>query len=626
MFRISLINMPFAGLQMPSLALTQIKSVLDERFEGRVAAEVHYINHDFARHLGVELSQLMANSSEAHNAAVGDWFFRRAAFPELPDNTEGYFRRFFPMRNERIDALKRVVLDKRESLEAFLDELVVRYKLDEADIVGFTSMFTQNVACFALARRIKERNPKVITVMGGANCESPMGQEIAKHVRQVDFVFSGPALKSFPQLVQHCLDGEADQCHRIRGVFSRRNCGLSMLSPAMVAGEELDINVPVKLDYDQFLASHRESFEGTPLKPILLFETSRGCWWGERAHCTFCGLNGSNMGYRSMEPPLALEQFERLFRYADRVHRFESVDNILPKSYIAEVLPQMNAPENVELFYEVKADLSEQDVETLARARVNYIQPGIEALNTSTLKLMKKGTSSFQNLFLLKNCITYNVYPAWNLLIGFPGEQEEVYKKYFDDIPLLTHLPPPSGAYPVRFDRYSPYFVQSKEYGLDLHPVDYYEFIYPFGKESLANLAYYFTDRNFSAPYIRLVSRWVGKLQARVAQWQARWRDKPGEFPKLYFKDGGESTVVFDSRTGKPVEHEVGEVGKQVLGLMSDKPKRLSDLTAKFGDIPDFDPNEIVSTLQSKGLIFQEGDRYLSLVHRSEPAAVTFPV
>ena len=626
MFKISLINMPFAGLQMPSLALTQLKSAIDNELQDRVSAEVCYLNHDFAHFLGIELSQLMAVSSEAHNAGVGDWFFRQVAFPELADNSEAYFRRFFPMRNERIDELKRAVIEKRKELDAFFDHLITLYKLDESDIVGFTSMFAQNVACFALAKKLKERNPKVITVIGGANCESPMGQEIAKNVRQIDFVFSGPGLKSFPQFVQACLNQEMGKCHQLRGVFSRRNCGLNLLTPVSIIGEELDINVPVPLNYQSFLQAHQKNFSQSEIKPILLFETSRGCWWGEKAHCTFCGLNGQTMAYRSMEPSLALQQFDSLFQYADRVHRIESVDNILPKSYLTDVLPHLKTPENVSIFYEVKADLSEQDVQTLANANVKFVQPGVEALNTSTLKLMKKGTSAFQNLFLLKNCITYDVFPAWNLLIGFPGEQEEVYKKYYDDLPLLTHLPPPSGAYPVRFDRYSPYFVQAKEYGLDLHPVDYYEFIYPFSKESLANLAYYFTDRNFSAPYIKLVSKWVGKLQARVNQWQMRWREKPGDFPKLYFKDDGQSTVVFDSRSGKVVEHEVGEVGKQVLELCSERPKRLADLAKQLSHIPDFDPTVTINSLQAKGLIFLEGDRYFNLVLAREPQPVSFTI
>jgi len=623
MYKISLVNMPFAGLQMPSLALTQLKSVIDADFADRVSVKIHYLNHDFAHYLEIQLSQSLALSSEAHNAGVGDWFFRQAAFPELPDNTEAYFRRFFPVPTPQVEGMKHVVLQKRKGLTTFIDELIDKYKLDEADIVGFTSMFQQNVASFALARRLKDRNPKIIIVIGGANCEAPMGQEIAKNCESVDFVFSGPGLKSFPEFVQHCLDHEIEKCHNIRGVLSRRNCGLRMLTPVAVVGEEMDIEVPIKLDYDEFLKTQRKHFAHTEMKPILLFETSRGCWWGEKAHCTFCGLNGQTMNYRAMSPENALEQFDRLFSYSEYVDRFESVDNIMPKPYMKEVFLKLKPPPNVSLFYEVKADLSEEDVRILSGAHVRSVQPGVEALNTSTLKLMKKGTSVFQNLRLLKNCIAYDVHPAWNLLIGFPGESEEVYKKYLADIPLLTHFPPPTGVYPVRFDRYSPYYVKAKEYGLDLQPVDYYELIYPYGKEALANLAYYFTDRNFGADYIKWASKWIGELQVKVAQWQAIWSQNQNTQPKLFFMENGQHTVVHDSRTGKSFEYDIGEVGKQILDYINDKPKELSDLATKLSHIEGFDAAGEVAALQAKGLIFQEGDRYLNLVHAKEPPKMT---
>jgi ribosomal peptide maturation radical SAM protein 1 len=619
MYKIALINMPFADLQMPSLALTQLKSVIEAEFKDRVAVEILYLNHDFAHYLGIELSQNLTLSSEAHNSGVADWFFRQAAFPELPDNTELYFRRFFRTRTPQVEVMRRVVLEKRQGLDAFLNSLIDKYNIADADIAGFTSMFSQNVASFALGRKLKDKNPKIVTVIGGANCEAPMGQEIAKNFRPIDFVFSGPGLKSFPEFVRYFLDSQLDKCHGIRGVLSRRNCALSTLTPLNVIGEELDIEVPVKLDYGEFLETYRKNFPGVDQKPILLFETSRGCWWGQKAHCTFCGLNGQTMNYRAMSPENALAQFDQLFSYAPFVDRFESVDNIMPKNYMQEVFAKLKPPANVNLFYEVKADLTDEEVEILSRAHVKSVQPGIEALNTSTLKLMKKGTSVFQNLRLLKSCVTYDVDPAWNLLIGFPGEGEEVYKKYLADVPLLTHLPPPHGVFLVRFDRYSPYFVKAKEYGLDLVPVDYYELIYPFGMESLMNLAYYFTDENFGADYIKWATKWIGDLRATVDQWRTTWNQSQ---PQLFFKESGHSTVVHDSRTGKAIEYDIGEAGRELLAYIDGKPKELADVAKRMGHIPGFDPARELAALQAKGLIFQEGERYLNLVLPKEPVKI----
>ncbi len=85
-------------------------------------------------------------------------------------------------------------------------------------------MFMQNVAGFAMARRIKERNKDVVTVMGGANCETPMGEEIVKNFDFVDYTFSGGALVSFPKFIECLLTGNRTNADAISGVFSKRNC------------------------------------------------------------------------------------------------------------------------------------------------------------------------------------------------------------------------------------------------------------------------------------------------------------------------------------------------------------------------------------------------------------------
>lgn len=660
MYKIILINMPFGSLSLPSIGLTQIKSVLNE-FEGQLETEIRYLSHDFAHYLGLDLYNAIAGSMEHHNSGMGDWFFRQSAFPFAADNTDDYFGRYYPYPTKEIAAFKSTILEKREGLNDFLDELVARYALDGAQMVGFTSMFMQNVACFAMARKIKEHNPQVLTVMGGANCESPMGQEIVRHVEQLDYVFSGPGLKSFPAFVRSRLEADEGLLNRISGIFSKTNCDapvqkappnphqpsttalnqatvtLSRTATAMAAaataaaavasvpvafspspsvgtyGEELDINHEVPLDYDGFLDTLEGHFPNKQVEPVLLFETSRGCWWGEKAHCTFCGLNGESMNYRAMNVEKAFKLFHDLFKYSDRCVRYNCVDNIMARNYLTEVFPYLDTPQHIHMFYEVKADLSPENLQTLSKARVKIIQPGVESLSTSTLKLMKKGTSAFQNVLLLKNCLVYDICPEWNLLVGFPGEGDEVYQKYLNDLPLLMHLPPPSGVFPVRFDRYSPYYVKAKEYELDLSPVDFYEMVYPFSKESLANLAYYFSDGNLRAKYFLTVLKWIGKVRAKHGVWLQRWHEAEGAYPQLFLKQEGDANLVHDTRSGQLVEHSLSEVSVKVLTLL-DKPQRVSNVSAEFGHLPDFDAAGEVALLQDKGLLFQEHDRYLSLV------------
>ena len=80
------------------------------------------------------------------------------------------------------------------------------------------------------------------------------------------------------------------------------------------------------------------------------------------------------------------------------------VDNIMPHSYFSSVLPRVAAEvPGLHIFYEQKANLTLSKIELLKQAGVAVIQPGIEALSTPLLKLMKKGVRASQNLALLRS-------------------------------------------------------------------------------------------------------------------------------------------------------------------------------------------------------------------------------
>ena len=603
---IILINMPFADINRPSIGLTQLQYRL--KCEQGLDARILYLNHDFGTYFGPEV---YAGIADQYITGLGDWLFRGIAFPDEPDNKEKYLRRHFPGSDPQSIQFFEMLLEKRAGLDAFLQKLIDAHGLADADLVGFTSMFSQNGPSLALANKLKSIKPEIVTVMGGANCESPMGQELAQHAPQLDFAFSGPALISFPQWVGHRLAGDEDACHRVPGVFSRQNVlDGSMRSPV---GVEYPINNAIPIDYRGFVESYDRRFPALKHDKQLIFETSRGCWWGERSHCTFCGLNGDSMGYRQMSAENAVTMFNQLFEYVDDFKNFTCVDNILPKNYIAEVFPKLEPPEGIEIFYEVKADLKDEEVKLLSEKRVTAVQPGIEAMNTSTLKLMKKGTSAFGNIGFLKSCGLYGVKPAWNLLVGFPGEEESVFSKYVEDIPKLVHLPPPSDAFPVRFDRFSPYFMKADQFGLKLKPYDFYKYIYPFPKESINNLAYYFQNNDYGAAYQKAMVRWIGKLHAAVGEWNRSWRDANGIFPELYFPDPSNRAHIVDTRSGAFEKHDVGQIGARVLEHLL-KPMSPGMLAKAMADEPGFDAEIEIEKLLRRGLIFHEGSRYLSLV------------
>jgi ribosomal peptide maturation radical SAM protein 1 len=630
MQRVHLIDMPFGTLELPSLALTQLASRLKDLFPGQVSTQILYLNHDFGDYLGIPLYQDIAHSAEHFHSGIGEWFFRQSAFPGVPDNREEYFSRYYREPDPSSTQIREVILEKRETIDTFLDYLIDEYEIDHSHIVGFSSMFAQNLGSIAMARRLKARNPSLTTVMGGANCESPMGEEISRHVNVIDYVFSGPALVSFPTFIQYTLDGLAAQRGDIRGVLAKPSNRLpSQLplldsqSPRAAIGKDLDIDVPVPLDYGSFLDGFEQRFAATGLEPALLLETSRGCWWGERAHCTFCGLNGVSMGYRAMNPDTALAYLSQLLQYAPRCPRFMAVDNIMPKNFVRDVWPHLHNKEKALIFYEVKADMSGDDLAVLSKAGVKKIQPGIEALATSTLKLMKKGTTGCANIRFLMNCLMNEVSPVWNLLVGFPGETAVVFERYVQEIPKLVHIPPPLDVFPVRFDRYSPYFNNANEYGLQLRPFDFYQLVYPFDTDSIANLAYYFSDDSLDE-YQRAMVEWFAAIKAKVAAWRERWVGTLREPPTLYACNQDGETVVVDTRFA---EKSCSTVSAEVAWLLTHlrRPRSLEEVFRSFCATFGKEAIEALSTLRERQWLFEDGEKTVGLVlERAAPPMTTW--
>ena len=83
-------------------------------------------------------------------------------------------------------------------------------------------------------------------------------------------------------------------------------------------------------DYGDFYEQLRQIDPQSPLleNPIVLYETARGCWWGEKHHCTFCGLNAFSMEFRAKSIEQTLADIAEMSRKHD-TFRFRIVDNIL---------------------------------------------------------------------------------------------------------------------------------------------------------------------------------------------------------------------------------------------------------------------------------------------------------
>jgi len=634
MYRISLVTMPLSHPRYPAFGLTQLKSLVEKQFPGQVRVEVLYLSMDFIRFLGVrQHAQLEQWFAGKPTRMVGEWLFRATAFPESPDNAREYYQKCLEGEDEATQEVRTLVSEKRPQIRGWLEEQIGQYKLGEAQMVGFTSFINQNVSSFAMARVLKENHPHVLTVMGGLSCESPAGQEIARRIPALDFVFSGSGRVSFPQFVGHCLAGRREECHHIDGVFSRENVARVVRGGACAQpeggsngqirefGRDIDINDFPDLNYDSFLDAFEKTFPHGELKPALQLATSSGCSWGK---CTFCSVHPrTKERVQVMRPEKAIESLRSLLRYSNRCQSIEPIDLDMPLSYIQDVFPKLNLPAGLNVIYLTRHDrFGKAELDGLAKTGMKLFFVGIESLVTSTLTRMQKRLTAFQNIAFLKNCVEYDMGVVWFLMLGMPGDDAPVYEKYLRDLPLLTHFQPPGLPTAVHFFRNCALVSNPEQYGLKLKPLETSELVYPFNEDVRTNLMFWFEDHG-AGEYARCRDKYWEPVRKALLRWEKRWymgylsRMQEGSWnvpiPMLLFKPKGDHIVVHDSRSGKILEHELSDRGLEVLRILA-KPCSPEELGQALGSVSAAEVQQEVAALQRLGLLFEEEGRYMSLV------------
>ena len=562
-----LVSMPFAEVQRPSIALGLLQASLPTP---GIDSEVVYANFGLAERIGLVAYQAMQSTPTDH--LLGEWCFAGRLFPDAVAKDDEYLKLVLEVRchgfpaelDQRIDQMRWV----RAQSAAYVDTLADAILARRPRIVGCSSVFQQHCASLALLKRIRELSPDTVLMMGGANCEGEMGLETLRSFPWVDCVVSGEADAIFADLCAALLEQgrEVDPAALPVGAIAQRHLHtcLENQGPHVPRPVIRDMDSLPTPDYDDYFATLRKSTLSNLIRPGLLAESSRGCWWGEKSHCTFCGLNGEGMQYRSKSPRRVIHELAELKeRYGTGSIQF--VDNILDMSFFKTVLPTLAASgEQYSLFYETKANLKREHVELLAKAGVRWIQPGIESLDDNVLALIAKGNSTLMNVQLLKWAQEFGIDAAWNLLCGVPGESDQWYADMAAWLPAIFHLRPPTGVSRVRYDRFSPYHMRPQQFGLTLEPSRAYSYVYPLPHESLMRLAYSFEDSGRPRHMHRAMTDEPGqhRLQQVVREWNDAWRGSP---PVLQVRDDGDRLQFVDSRpcatrmrwTTEPLEAEV---------------------------------------------------------------------
>ncbi len=593
--KVALLSLPWPLFNRPSVQLGALKGYL-RRVWPELQVKTFHPYLSVAEKLGFELY---------HEISESGWLSEALSFAML-----------FPERRERIaavflkEARKRgLSLSLEETatvVEKTLDAYLSGISWEDYRAVGISVCLSQLGASLWAAKWLKARYPKLPVIFGGSSCAEDLGRSLLEAFPWPDFIINREGEKPLYLLLKHLLLGEP---FPPAGVFYRRKGKILGGGTLELSREEL----PSPL-YEDYL---REVMALSPEKrffPMIPLEASRGCWWFK---CRFCNLNLQWRGFRKKPLPRVLKEIEAHAEagFLD----FAFVDNSLPHKEGLKLFETLASHgRDYRIFAELRASYRRDDYLTFARGGLRWVQIGIEALSTSLLKRLQKGTELIDNVAAMRHCEEADLELEANLILEFPGSSPEEVEETLKTLPYVFPFRPlKTVSFWLGYG--SPVFRDPKAFGLKrLYPHPYYRYLLP---EPLLRKLCPFVwtyhgdrrrQRRLWQPVREAVRRW-GRERETLSK-------KHGKL--LTYRDGREFLLIRQVLPdGKVLHHRLKGVSRKVYLFLTDI-RSWSEILEAFPSLSAPELRNFLEDLTKKRLLFREGERFLALAIRQRRGTV----
>jgi ribosomal peptide maturation radical SAM protein 1 len=504
---------------------------------------------------------------------------------------------------------------KDEIAPAFIEEMARGYDWGRFAAVCFTLSYAQLNASFALAGKIKEKFPRAAMVFGGALSQIHENSipQYMKAYPFIDYFVMGEAEPVIVPLARHAVSGEEGPPPEMQGLYYRHNgqvChtgGISRLDRMEKA--------PIP-DYQGYFAMRQKlpAGERFHFKKQIPIEFSKGCPWGQKKPCTFCGFYPCRDYRPKTAEKITGEMAKQAARYG--TDTFYVVDAGVDAGLIEEAFPRFRelAGKVSIPFIETRTSLKEKHIKIMKDAGVSMIQPGIECLDGSLLRKVNKGVSLFNNLLFMKWCRKHGIRLSYNIILNIPDALPGELKNQLRIMKKLLHLDPPYTVF-LSLVRFSGYWENWQNYPItEPRPDPFYAHIHP-PQVSIADVAFEFTadyTMDFS-PYVPIYR----DTAAFIQKWRGRWAAMPPFLMATSRKDG--SLLIEDGRQTpiNPAMTLLDGPRADIYRLCMDRPQSPASIQRRLQEKhPGIDAPMIQRTLDSLAgldLVLNDKKLYLSL-------------
>lgn len=302
---------------------------------------------------------------------------------------------------------------------------ILKYK---PDVLGISVVTRYLYAMHEIARRIKESDPSIKIVVGGAhvNCFPLETMQLG----YVDYALPGYGEKIFPQLIEvlDSKDIQSSICN-IPNLYYKLNDGQIHSNPATEKPLILD-DLPFP---NRRLINLNDYFTAADKVKMTSLYSSRGCPF----RCIFCDVQEKKFHFRSAKR--VVDEFEEILNLGIReIFIFDDTFNLI-RQRVADMCNEI-IRRRLKVRWAARVCVFPFDRELaslMKKSGCTRLHAGIESLDPRILKFMKKGITLEHIKSFFKICNEFHIDTVPYFMLGFPNEKEEYRRRLFDEIKKL---------------------------------------------------------------------------------------------------------------------------------------------------------------------------------------------
>ncbi|MGZ3693108.1 MAG: B12-binding domain-containing radical SAM protein [Bdellovibrionota bacterium] len=293
------------------------------------------------------------------------------------------------------------------------------------DLVGVSSIFTPFYRdALRVCNLVKEVNPKIHTVMGGAHSSMESAKVIPEPA--VDFVIRGEGEQPFAALVAKLAEGASWE--NIKGIVGKENGVVrdGGMGEQIKTLDDLPYPAYHKLNMGFYSSRKDKNFAFSMRFPIGHMITSRGCPYV----CVFCSTRNFFPNYRAHSAERVIEEIEFLIRdYGVREIHFHDDAFLIIRKRVEKICNLMIEKKlNIKWQISQGVNLNLVDEELLAlmhKSGMYRMGLPIESGSEEILELIRKKANLNHARKVITAANRLGIFTHANFIIGFPFETEK---------------------------------------------------------------------------------------------------------------------------------------------------------------------------------------------------------